>query len=205
MGAGSRARRGVALAAAALLLVACGSSAEPDDGAAGSAPPPPVSATPSPALTDADGRELTEGEARAFREATDVVVAYEQTIYSILASPKPDLDKLAKVAAQPQLDLDRRSLQGVIASGDTQVERTGPVVLVDAIPVRVDIGSGERSVVLLACVDRSENSGTTDGEAWEGQRQRAEYSVSGTHYLPAPGWAVARVLPPNGMDQPEPC
>jgi hypothetical protein len=164
-----------------------------------------ASPNPSPALTDAAGRELTEAEAQAFREATDVVVAYEQTIYDILSSPSPDLDLLAKVSAQPQLDLDRRSLQGIISSGNTQVSRTGPVALIDSAAVRVDISRNDRRVVMLACVDRSENAGTTDGEAWEGRRQRAEYRVTGTDYLPAPGWAVARVLPPNGMDQPQPC
>jgi hypothetical protein len=205
MGAGSRARRGVALAAAALLLVACGSSAEPDDGAAGSAPPPPVSATPSPALTDADGRELTEDEARAFREATDVVVAYEQTFYDILAEAPPGLDRMSLVAVQPQLDLDVRSLQRIVVDGDYSIDSTGATILVEALPYSVDLSADRPEVVLEACVDQTAFAGTQGGTTWTGPRERARYRVVKAVHLAPPQWAVANVAPPSGSDQPQPC
>ena len=33
----------------------------------------------------------------------------------------------------------------------------------------------------------------------------AQYRVVKTTYLPDPGWAVSKVLPPKGFDQPQPC
>ena len=38
-----------------------------------------------------------------------------------------------------------------------------------------------------------------------GPRELAQYRVVKTTYLPDPGWAVSKVLPPKGFDQPQPC
>jgi hypothetical protein len=193
MGAGSATRRGAVLAVAALLLVGC-TSGEPDEGAApSSAPSASAPPTPSPALTDAEGRELTEDEARAFREATDVVVAYRQTIVDLYSGARTDLNDLYAVATGSLLDRDLRQLQQSLGSGARGKPTGAQVVLVEATPKTVALGSDSR-VIVRACIDATAVTGVAaDGTETPGGREVSDYTVSRTSHLPAPGWAVTRV------------
>jgi hypothetical protein len=126
--------------------------------------------------------------------------------YDILADPEPSLNDMNEVATQPQLALDLKNLQGIVAEGGFTVTSTGPVVVASTEPVRFDLEGDPATVTLVACVDKSAANGTNpDGSAFTGVRQQAQYRVVKTTYLPAPGWAVAEVLPPEGFDQPQPC
>ena len=139
-------------------------------------------------------------------EATEAVRRYAQMFYDILRDPSPTLNDMNKVAAQPQLALDLKSLQH---PSSPQVKR--PWIPRDRYswPCRARQSSNPSgdppTVVVAACVDRSANGGTESGEPWTGRRQVAQYRVVKTDYLPAPGWAVAKVLPPEGFEQPQPC
>ena len=188
--------------AAGILLTGCSGGPAESPATTPSAPP---SASADPSAPPSPSSSLSAAEQQAFEEATEVVLAYEQAIYDILASPDPQLNDMNLVAAQPQLAIDLSSLQSIIAAGDTSLTETGPVTLVNAGPMRFNLTANTPSVVLLACVDRSANSGTTAEGPWVGLRQRSQYRVVKTDYLPAPGWAIAKVLPPDGRDQPEPC
>jgi hypothetical protein len=126
--------------------------------------------------------------------------------YDILADPEPTLNDMNEVATQPQLALDLKNLQGIVAEGGFTITSTGPIEAVSADLVRVDMTGDPETVILVACVDKSKATGTNpDGSAFTGVRQQAQYRIERTTYLPAPGWAVAEVLPPEGFDQPQPC
>lgn len=192
--------------AAGILIAGCTSDPDPVATSSQSANPSAsrsteasASATPSPSST------LTAEEQQAVDEATEAVRAYAQTFYDILADPEPNLNDMNEVAAQPQLALDLKSLQTILSAGETSLDETGPVLLTSVEPFEVSLDGDPPTVVLVACVDRSANSGTESGEPWTGRRQQAQYRVVKTTYLAAPGWAVSKVLPPENFDQPQPC
>ena len=192
-------RRALPVVLAVLLLAGCTSSPEPSETGT-STPSASASTSASPTST------LPETQQVAFDEATEAVRAYEQTFYDILADPEPSLNDMNEVATQPQLALDLKNLQGIVAEGGFTVTSTGPVVVASTEPVRFDLEGDPATVTLVACVDKSAANGTNpDGSAFTGVRQEAQYRVVKTTYLPAPGWAVAEVLPPEGFDQPQPC
>lgn len=196
-------QRAVAAAAAAgVLLTGC--TGEPGTQASPT-PSPTTSATATQSVSPTPTSTLSAAKQRALDEATEAVRAYEQMIYDILASPSPRLNDMNDVAAQPQLDLDLRSLQGIVVAGKTTVETTGPVLVISVEPVKINLKGDPPSVTVVACVDRSANSGTEDGKPWKGLRQESQYRVEKTDYLPEPGWAISKVLPPKGHDQPQPC
>lgn len=184
---------GVALAGCASTPGSSG-SAEPT---ATSSREPTAVVTPTPAST------LSLQQEQAVEDATEAVRAYEQMYLDIFAGERA-LNDLYEVAAQPQLDQDLRTFQRSLVSGDT-VEDTGPVVLADVEVKKVSLGGDQPTVTLVACVDGSQTSGTHDGQEWTGIRQTMRYRVIQTTYLPAPGWAVSKVLPPPGATGPTPC
>lgn len=191
-----------ALAIAGLLLTGCTSEPTPTTSTTPAASPTAtttLSGSPSPTST------LSAAKQKALDEATEVVRAYEQTFYDILADPEPRLNDMNDVAAQPQLAIDIKNLQQIVTAGQTTVESSGPVVVVSVHPDKFDLKGDPPTVVLEACVDRTATNGTQGGKAWTGPREKAQYRVVKTTYLPAPGWAVAQVLPPEGHDQPQPC
>jgi hypothetical protein len=190
---------------AGLLLAGCSGDPQPVD----SSSTPSASATgraqPSGSTSPAPTSTLTAEEQQAFEEATEAVRAYAQTFYNILSDPTPTLNDLNAVAAQPQLALDLKSLQGILSAGEITFDKTGPVFVAAAEPTYVNLEGDPPTIVVVACVDRSANSGTEAGDPWTGRRQQSRYQVVKTDYLPQPGWAVAKVLPPEGYDQPQPC
>jgi hypothetical protein len=194
-----RATLALVAATAGLLLAGCTSNPEPSD-TTSETPSASASVSSSPTST------LPADEQQAFDEVTETVRAYEQMFYDILADPEPSLNDMNEVATQPQLALDLKNLQGIVSEGGFSITSTGPIVVASAEPASVDLESDPAAVTLVACVDKSSASGTNpDGSAFTGVRQEAQYRVVKTTYLPAPGWAVAEVLPPEGFDQPQPC
>lgn len=187
-------------AAAGLLLTGCTNDPEPATSTS-----PSTTASPSTTTSPSPTSTLSAAQQKALDQAAEAVRAYEQTIYDILADPTPRLNDINNVAAQPQLDIDLRSLQEIVVAGNTRVETTGPVVVVSFELIKLALKDDPPTVTLVACVDRSANSGTEDGKPWTGLRQESQYRVVKTTYLPAPSWAVAQVLPPDGHDQPQPC
>ncbi|MGB8020323.1 MAG: hypothetical protein WCF04_03770 [Candidatus Nanopelagicales bacterium] len=189
-----------AAVAAGVLLTGCTSGPGP---APSTSPSPTQSASttasPTPSST------LTAAQQKALDQATEAVRAYEQTFYDILADPTPRLNDLNDVAAQPQLAIDLKNLQQIVVKGGFTIESSGPTAVVSVDPVKFDIKGDPPTVVLEVCVDQTAAHGTQDGKAWTGPREEAQYRVVKTTYLPAPGWAVAKVLPPKGHDQPQPC
>lgn len=185
-------------ATAGLLLTGCTPTAQPTASPTATTRPSP-SASPSPTST------LTATQQKALGQATEAVRAYEQAFYDILADPTPRLNDINNVAAQPQLSIDLNNLEQILAEGGFTIESTGPTTAVSADPVKFDLKGDPPTVVLEVCVDQIAATGTQDGESWTGPREVARYRVVKTSYLPAPGWAVAQVLPPDGHDQPQPC
>jgi hypothetical protein len=188
-----------ALAAAAVAaLAACSGS----PGSTGSGAPSPAasSASPSPTPTST----LPADEQAAVDQATAAVVAYEQLQIDLRAEDAPLLNQLGTVAVDPQLTIDTQALTQDLGNGTT-ISSTGPAVLVSATPVSVTLAGEPPTVVLLACFDETAVTGTTGGKPVTGQRQESQYRVVRTAAVPAPGWAVAELLPPPGYDQPRPC
>ena len=192
-------RVATAALAAVVLLTACTGPGPTPSTSPTPTTTPSTTSTPSPAST------LSPAKQQALDEATEAVRAYEQTFIDILADPSPRLNDMNDVAAQPQLGIDLRNLQEIVNSGQTTIDSTGPVVVASAAPLAIDLKGDPASVTALVCVDRTAVTGTVKGEATTGLRQEAQYVVVKTTYLPAPGWAVSRVSPPKGHDQPQPC
>ncbi|MCU0284325.1 MAG: hypothetical protein MUD13_10600, partial [Candidatus Nanopelagicales bacterium] len=137
-----------------------------------------ASPNPSPALTDAAGRELTEAEAQAFREATDVVVAYRQVVIDLLSGSRTELNDLNSVVQGDLLDDDLRNMQRSIVDG-RRAKSGAQVVLVSSTPVSVDLGTEPPKVRVRACMDLSEIEFTQpDGSRNAGTRGQADYIVT---------------------------
>ncbi len=205
-----RVRLLAAVAAASLLLAGC--SADPDPvGSSPTASPAPTASTAPSASSSASASPSTTLSAekqQAVDETTAVVLAYEQMFYDLLADPSRPLNDLNDVAAQPQLARDLRSVQQLrvkLNAGTATIDSSGPVRLASVKLLKVDLAGDPPTVTLLVCVDQSAASGTEDGKPWTGKRQESRYRVVKTTYLPAPGWAVSKLLPPPGHDQPQPC
>jgi hypothetical protein len=189
-------------AAVGLLLTGCTSDPAPTtSGTPSASATASASASPSASATST----LSAAQQQAVDEVTAVVLAREQMFYDLLADPEPYLNQINDVTAQPQLDIDLRNLQQIVVAGKTVIESTGPVSIASVKPIKVDLKGDPPTVTLLVCVDKTAASGTDDGKAWTGPREEAQYRVIKTTYLPDPGWALAKVLPPKGYDQPQPC
>lgn len=173
-------------------------------GSGGSDPGPVASLTASPSPSPSPTSTLSPEEQQAVEEAAAVVLKSQQLYYDLLADPSR-LNELNAVLAEPQLSIDLPNLQYLASTGTTTVESTGPVELASVEPLSVDLTGAPPTVTLLVCVDNTAASGTTDGEPWSGNRKLAQYRVVQTTYLPAPGWALAQVLPPPGYEQTQTC
>ena len=92
-----------------------------------------------------------------------------------------------------------------MVAGETVIESTGPVTIASVEPVKVDLKGDPPTVTLLVCVDRTATQRHLQGQALDRAPADAQYRVVKTTYLPDPGWAVSKVLPPKGFDQPQPC
>jgi hypothetical protein len=187
-----------------LLLTGCSSDPDPTTS---STPPAssPTSASTSPTASPTPTSTLSAAEQKAVDHAAAAVLAYEQTIVDVLADPEPYLNAINNVAAQPQLEIELLNLQQLVAAGETVIQLSGPVTIASVEPIKVNLKGDPPTVTLLVCVDSTATSGTYKGEPWTGPRQLTQYRVIKTTYLPDPGWAVAKVLPPKGFDQPQPC
>lgn len=189
-----------------LLLAGCST-----DGATPIAPPSSVASTGANASASASptpSSTLTAAQQQAIDETSAVVVAYEQMFYDLQADSDPYLNDINSVATAPQLDLDLLSLRQavvLVAQGKKVVESTGPVTLATVDPVKVSLKSDPATVTLEVCIDKTATRSTYKGKVLDTTPQLARYRVVKTTYLPAPGWAVAKVLPPRGHDQPQPC
>jgi hypothetical protein len=174
---------------AAVLLAACGSDGDaattPTVDASGA-----LSATPTAErLVDADGRLLTDEEAQAFREATEVVVAYRQTVVDLLSGARTDLNDLNLVVTGSLLQDDLKNMQAGLTAG-RKAEPGARVVLVSAQPVQIELEEEDRARV-RACIDLTGITFTQpDGSTNQGSRGQADYVLVRTDYLPSPGWAV---------------
>lgn len=163
----------------------------------------PVSATPS--ATPEVRPTFSAEQQRAVEDATEAVRAYEQTFYDIVADSTPYLNDMNSVAVDPQLDRDLRSLQRIVVGGKTTVESAGPVVIDGAEVLKVNRKAKVVSMTALVCVDATAAHGMENGKSWTGRRQQMRYVLVQTSHLPAPGWAVSRVLPTPGHEGPVQC
>jgi hypothetical protein len=201
---GERTRAGaVALAGALLVGVMSGCSGGGDPvqpgGSAGSSPTMPSPATPSPptptgsaTATPDDG--LTPEERVAFEEATEVVLAYRQTIADLYSGARTDLNDLDKVATGDLLDQNLRGVQQGLAAGRRSLPVGARLALVEANPVTVDLTSNPSGIRIRACIDSSRLTDLMeDGSQRVGTRESLDYWLVKTNYLPEPGWAVAQV------------
>jgi hypothetical protein len=166
---------------------------------------PDPAPSPSPTPTASPSPTPSTPEQLAVAEASAAVLAYEQMFYDLLGDPDRDINDYYDVAAQPQLDIDLHNMQQLRVKGGYTIESTGPVALGPVEPITVDLAAATPTVTLLVCVDKSAAHGTSDGKPWTGRREESQFRVDKTSYLPAPGWAVAQVLPPPGHDQAQPC
>jgi hypothetical protein len=154
-----------------------------------------ASPNPSPALTDAAGRELTEAEAQAFREATDVVVAYRQTIVDLYSGARTDLNDLYKVATGDLLDQNLRNIQRGLREGRRAEPQGASALLVTVRPLEVELSRPIPRMTVEACIDLTAVTDVNaQGRRSDGVREALEYQLVQTDYLPAPGWAVRSVM-----------
>ncbi|MGB7982386.1 MAG: hypothetical protein WCF36_16525 [Candidatus Nanopelagicales bacterium] len=181
--------------ASGMLLVGCSVGSGPQEGA-GSSGVPSASATAS-ASTSVDptpSSTLTPAQQQAFEEATDVVMAYSQTITDLYSGARSQINDLDRYVTEPQLERERNAVSQGVARG-VRSEPTGvQLVLVAADPVTVRLQAEPPSVVLWACIDATAVTDVLpDGTRKAGVRERAKYTVVQTGYLPEPGWAVQGV------------
>lgn len=191
----SRAPLAAALAGA-LLLAGCtttptgNDTASPPASTPAAATPstPPTSATPSPTST------LTAAQQEAVDQATDVVMAYEQTITDLYSGARDRINDLDNYATGDILDSTRRNAAQGRAQGWRSETEGAQLVLVSAEPVSVKLKADPPTVVLWACIDSTADTRIgADGQRNPGLREEYQYRVVKTSYLPAPGWAVAEI------------
>jgi len=199
---GERTRAGaVALACVLLagLVSGCSGGADPDQsgGSAGSSPTAAGPATPSPpaptaSATAAPDDGLTAEERVAFEEATEVVLAYRQTIADLYSGARTDLNDLDKVATGDLLDRGLRNIQQGLSQGYRSEPMGVQLVLVSAEPVSVDLGADPPTVVVSACIDATAVMDVDpSGNVAQGLREVSDYHLQmlgGSEV----GWYVAK-------------
>ena len=192
-----------ALLAAGLLLAGCDndeptpgtSSASPTPTSSNATPTASASASPTPTST------LTAAQQEAFEQATDVVMAYRQTITDLYTGARTRINDLDNYVTEPQLERERNAVQKGLTSGRRSEPAGGQLVLASAEPVEVKLKADPPTVVLRACIDATSLTGIApDGTREPGIREQLEYTVVKTTYLPAPGWAVKGV---TGAEDPK--
>ncbi len=169
----------------ALLLAGC----FPDTTEPSTSPTPTASqttASPTPTTT------LTPAEQEAFDQATDVAVAYQQTIVDLYTGARTDVNDLNDVVATGDLlDASLKNMSQGLSQGYSAEPPGAQIVLVSAEPVSIELDGKPPTVVVRACIDQT---GVTiiqpDGSTNPGLRDELDYTVVKTDYLPKPGWAV---------------
>jgi hypothetical protein len=179
--------------AAGILLAGCSSDPDPvatssqsaNPSASGSAE---ASETPSPSST------LTAEEQQAFEEATEVVLAYRQTITDLYSGARTNLNDLNRVATGDLVERDLTDVQRSLGEGWRYEPKGGQIELVSAEPVDVNLTEEPSNVVVRACVDTTDITDFNPaGKGTKGIREELDYTVIRAAYLPVPGWAVSRV------------
>ena len=186
----------VALAVATLLLSACTPSADSPTTPTASLPTSPApSASAEPSATPTPSSTLTPAQQQAFDEAVNVALAYRQTIVDLYSGARNDPNDLYNVAVGKVRDEALIDVPKAVAQGYYTEPRGAELVLVSSEPVEVNLKKDPNTVVLRACIDAT--AGTVvapDGTKTQGDRDLLEYTVIRTESLPAPGWAVSRVM-----------
>jgi len=167
-----------------------GASMTPSVAATASGGPGPGSASPSADPTST----LTPEEQKAFEEATEVVLAYRQTITDLYSGARTDLNDLNDVATGDLLDQGLINISRSLKEGWSVSPKGVRIRLVNSRPVTLGLSSSEPRVRLRICLDASDVIETDpDGNVKQGLREELDYSVVRTRYLPGEGWAVAEV------------
>ena len=194
-------RRTPALLLGAVLLAAaagCGPNPEPTSPSASasashsSSPAPSTrpSGSPSPSPTTT----LTADQQEAFEQATDVVMAYRQTIIDLYSGARTRVNDLDNYVTGDFLETERMAVSQGVSQGNRSEPKGVQLTLVSAEPVKVNLKADPPMVLLWACIDGTAVTGVdADGTEHPGKRERAQYQVVKTTYLPDPGWAVEAV------------
>ena len=149
--------------------------------------------TPSPTS------DLNAREQKAFEDATDAVVAFNQTWVDLYTGARTNLNDLYQVLAEGDLlDASLKKAQQDLTSGASASPKGAQISLVSSEPVSVELKADPPTVVLNACIDSTavttiESEGATPEP---GVREQVTYTVVKTSYLPAPGWAVQKMEGP---------
>jgi hypothetical protein len=161
-------------------------SSSPTASASPIAPSAQASASPSLALTAA--------QQEAFEQATEVVMAYSQTVTDLYSGARTRINDLDNFVTGDLLEIERSGVQKDLGLGVRSEPKGAQLALVSAQPVSVKLKADPPTVVLWACIDGSAVTGVDkDGTSHPGKTERLQYRVIKTAYLPAPGWAVTEV------------
>ena len=183
-----------------VILTGCSSSSEPAPDVSATAGAS-ASATASAEVLPSPTSTLSAEEQQAFEEATAVVLAYRQTITDLYSGARTNLNDLNDVATGDLVDQGLTSIQQSLNEGWSSEPVGAQITLFSAEPTQLDLNGDPPTMVVEACIDTSDVVDVSpDGVRDMGTRERAEYSVTRTDYLPAPGWAVSEV---SGAERPE--
>lgn len=186
----------LAVLLAGMLLAGCRGDTDTPPSSSGTPSTPSgtstTSASPSPSPSETS--TLTAAQERAFREATDVVLAFRQTITDLYSGARTRINDLDNVVTGDKLDRERNNVQKGLVSGRRSEPRGVQLVLVSAEPVKINLKTNPPTVVVRACIDATAVTDIDqDGRESQGIRERLDYEVVKTTYLPDPGWAVKEV------------
>ena len=186
--------------AAGVLLTGC--SSEPAQSPATSpSAPPSTSASADPSAPPSPSSSLAAAEHQAFDEAREVVLAYRQTSTDLYSGARTNLNDLNLVAAGELRDKGLTNVQQSLGEGWISEPSGAQLELVWARPINVDLAADPNLVVVSACLDASSVVDVSpEGSRDVGAREKADYEVTRTEYLPEPGWAVTGV---SGAASPE--
>ena len=182
------------LALGVLGLSGC-TSGTPVDGPGTSGPvssAPTSTGSPAPSPSWSGTETLSPEQLQAFKDATQTVLAYRQTIVDLYSGTRTNLNDLNLVATGELLDDDLVGIQNGLVKG-RRIEPSGAkLTLVSAAPDTIDLDTARPAVVVLACVDATAaTSVAPDGSSSPGTRELAKYTV--VRRGDASDWKVSRV------------
>lgn len=185
------------LLAAGLLLTGCTGDPTPQDTTPATTSPTPserVSGSPTASPSASPTSTLTAAQQEAFEQATDVVMAYRQTVTDLYSGARTRINDLDNYVTGDRLEQARTSVQQSLAKGVRAEPKGVELALVSAEPVKVKLKADPPTVVVRACIDASAVTDiAADGTRSPGVREELDYTVVKTTYLPEPGWAVMDV------------
>lgn len=180
-----------ALAAIVAVAVLAGCSGTGSEGASPT-PNETAATTASPAASATS--TLTAEQQRAFEEATEVVLAYRQTITDLYSGARTNLNDLNEVATGDLLDQGLKHIQDGLAQGWHSEPMGVKLVLASAELVDVDLVGRPPTVVVRACIDATAVTGVSpEGERSPGVRVEADYTVVQRAKAQGSGWTVSRI------------